>query len=253
MRRQTQADMVEATLRQLGGYATLKAIYEHTDASSWGTQTPRATIRRILQKDPRGRFFKIRPGLWGLTQQRKHILRKLKLTRSAGSQAQQQFDHTYYQAILLEIGNSLNYHTTVAHQDKNRVFVDRKLGEIASLRDIPHFTYEPLVREARNIDVIWFKEHSSNCLFPACFFEIEHTTDFNRSLLKFDEFGCFAAKFYIVANASREKRLRRTLSRRAFRHLQGIVEFLAYAELEDDYENLQNSQRLRLARLMGQP
>ncbi|MFN4033783.1 MAG: hypothetical protein ACK4ME_09260 [Fimbriimonadales bacterium] len=207
----------------------------------------------ILQKDPHGQFFRIRPSLWGLTQRRRQILRKLKLTRSASSHAQQQFNHTYYQAILLEIGNSLNYHTAVARQDKNREFIGKKLGEIASLRDIPKFTYEPLVREARNIDVIWFKEHSGNCLFPSCFFEIEPTTDFNRSLLKFDEFACFAAKFYIVADASREKRFRSTLSRRTFQHLHGMVEFLAYEELENDHESLQNSQRLRVARLMGQP
>lgn len=251
MRRRTQADIVEETLKELGGYATLSELYQRIDTSQWGTQTPRATIRRILQKDPKKRFVKIRPGLWGLARQHQTILRKLGIDEQASEKDKQQFDHTYYQAILLEIGNTLNYHTTVAYQDKSRVFAGKKLGEISSLGDFPKFTYEVLVRKARSVDVIWFKEYSDGCLFPALFFEIEHTTDFNRSLIKLGDFGFLAAKFCIVAARRREEEFHRTLRQEVFRLLRERVEFLAYEDLEKDYEKMQGSQQLRLARMVG--
>lgn len=251
MRGQRQADIVEETLKQLGGYATLNDLYNRIDTSRWGTKTPRATIRRILQKDPQGRFFRIRPGLWGLAQQRDKILRKLRIDEEASPDEQQRFDHTYYQAILLEIGNALDYRTTVAYQDKSRIFAGRRLSEISSLSDFPRFTYEVLVRKARSVDVIWFKEYGDSCLFPALFFEIEHTTDFNRSLIKLGDFGFLAAKFCIVAARRREEEFRRTLRQEVFRPLRERVEFLTYEELEEDYEKMQGSRYLRLARIVG--
>jgi hypothetical protein len=68
MRRQTQAGDVERALVELGGYATLADLYKRIPIQNWGTKTPFATVRRILQMD--SRFFRIRPGLWGLTAQR---------------------------------------------------------------------------------------------------------------------------------------------------------------------------------------
>ncbi len=37
MRRRTQAGLVEQTLKELGGYATLNDLYQRIDASDWGT------------------------------------------------------------------------------------------------------------------------------------------------------------------------------------------------------------------------
>ena len=81
MRRQTQADDVERALVALGGYATLADLYKRIPTQNWGTKTPFATVRRILQTDPR--FFRIRPGLWGLTAQRDRILDSLQIGRAS--------------------------------------------------------------------------------------------------------------------------------------------------------------------------
>lgn len=251
MQRRTQADVVEQALKDLGGYATLGDLYQHIDTSQWGTETPRATIRRILQTDPKGRFFKIRPGVWGLAECQSQILHELGIDKGASEEKRKQFDHTYYQAVLLEIGNRLEYLTAVAQQDKSRVFAGKKLGEISTADGFPEFTYKTLVRKARSVDVIWFKEYSAGYLFPAAFFEIEHTTDFNRSLTKLGEFGFLTAKFCIVASKRREEEFQEALRQEVFRALRERVEFISYEQLEKDYEKVQGGQQLRLAKIIG--
>ncbi len=86
-------------MREKGGYATLKGLYalvpEKGWNKQWGTKTPFATIRRIVQKD--SRFFKIKPGLWGLTELFEEIMRKLSIDESASPEQVQEFDHSYYQ------------------------------------------------------------------------------------------------------------------------------------------------------------
>lgn len=63
----TQIEAVIEIMEENGGYATLSHLYEHVlkvPGVKWGTKTPDASIRRIVQ-DKRY-FFKIRPGLWAL-------------------------------------------------------------------------------------------------------------------------------------------------------------------------------------------
>ncbi len=88
-------------------------------------------------------------------------------------------------------------------------------------------------------------------MFPFSFFEIEHTTDFNRSLIKLGDFGFLAAKFCIVAAKRREEEFHRTLGQEVFRFLRERVEFLAYEDLQKDYERTRESRCLRLARIVG--
>jgi len=178
MRQQTQADAVEEALRKLGGYATLGDLYQNVDYDTWRTRTPYATIRRILQKDPQGRFFKIRPGLWGLADRREEILQKLAIGAGATKEAVQQFDHSYYQGLILQIGSLRHYETFAPAADRNKLFLGTHLSSFVSRKDIPSFSYPSIVRRAAHIDVIWFRKRGRGLLFPYAFFEVEHTTQF---------------------------------------------------------------------------
>jgi hypothetical protein len=66
----SQREAVEEGLRKLGGEATLKDIYAATRAIkgvTWNTQTPEASIRRILQTN--AQFEKVVAGRWRLASQ----------------------------------------------------------------------------------------------------------------------------------------------------------------------------------------
>ena len=206
----------------------MSQLYYATDISSWKTKTPFASIRRILQTNPE--FFKIQPGLWGLSDYKKEILEKfsIKNNRISGSN---EFTHTYYQGIIAEIGNSRNFKTFVPAQDKNRLFVNRKLSEVATT-DKCDFTYPEIVRFAKTVDVIWFNERN----LPNSFFEVEHSTDFKNSINKFYELQDFRAKFWIAGKKERRRQFEDVINASIYYPIKKLVSFVDYENLVRQYE-----------------
>ncbi len=97
----------------------------------WKTKTPFASIRRIVQTNPS--FFRVRPGLWALTEERGNVLRMFSLTENASSEKAEEFNHSYYQGLIVEIGNLRGYETFIPNQDKNKLFLSKRLADVASL------------------------------------------------------------------------------------------------------------------------
>jgi len=207
-------------MKKNGGYATLGFLYKNVDVSNWGTKTPFASIRRIVQ-DKRY-FFKIQPGLWALNEQKDEILKKFDLEKS--NKKIIEFNHTYYQGLLIEIGNLKGFITYVPPQDKNRLFLDKPLGKISSISSIFDFTYEEIVNRAKSVDVIWFNERR----LPDSFFEIEYSTDMQNSLLKFIDLQDFHSKFFIISALERKKEFEKKISYSAFKEIQNRVKFIDY-------------------------
>lgn len=223
-----QHEAVVRAMRGSGGYATLGQLYRtapNIPGSEWKTKTPFATIRRIVQQHPA--FFRIKPGLWGLESERQRIERELGLSQDAPRAKAEEFNHSYYQGLIVELGNLKNFETFVPHQDKNRHYLSRKLSEVASLPKFYEFTYENLLRRGRTVDVTWFNERK----LPNAFFEVEHSTDIQNSLLKFVEFQDFKVKFFIVAAKVRRQEFEDKLSRHVFKPIRAEVGFLDYDSL----------------------
>lgn len=177
-----QHEAVFLAMKQNGGYATLGQLYQSAPkipGSTWGTKTPFASIRQIVQKHDE--FFKIRPGLWGLTAEKEKIM-SLFLDQTA-PEKQREYSHYFFQGLVVEIGNFKGYKTFVPSQDKNRPFSQKILGDVSTLPKLYDFTYEKVVNRAKTIDVAWLNPRK----YPDSFFEIEHSTDIYNSLLKFVE------------------------------------------------------------------
>jgi hypothetical protein len=224
-----QFEAVLEAMRRNGGYATLSHLYQtavRIPGSRWGTKTPFASIRRIVQTYP-NHFFKIRPGLWALTSERKSVLKKLAL--GEGFLKDEKFNHTYYQGLLVEIGNLKNYETFVPHQDKNKPFLSRKLSDVSTLKEFYNFTYDSLLRRARTVDVSWFNQRR----LPEYFFEVEHSTPMYNSLLKFLDFADFRIKFFIVADKARRLEFEDKISAHHFSPIRSAVKFIDYERVAD--------------------
>ena len=230
-KRYTQTQQEIDTLRKQGGYATLGNLYHLVDTSTWATKTPYESIRRIVQQSQE--IFRIQPGLWALEECRDEVMNKFEL-KSGNKKSEEQFTHGYYQGLLVEIGKFHHLTTYIPAQDQNRLFVDKKLGEITDTVELPDFTYDNLKRRARTIDVIWFNERN----MPSDFYEVEHTTDIKNSLSKFYELQDFNAGFYIVADDSRKKEYEDKLHVSMFAPIAGRVKFLDYHQVVDLYEGL---------------
>lgn len=242
-----QHEAVIQTLEQLGGVATLGQLYKdvfRVSGCEWKTKTPLATIRRIVQT--RKEIYKIKPGLYGLVAKKAELEAQgiVAETRSNQSSAEvQEFGHTYYQGLLLTVGKLKHFNCWSPNQDRNKKCLNTTLGSLRTLDEIPHFTYDHLVRRSATIDVIWFNQRG----LPNSFFEIEACTDIQNSLLKFNDLQDFHARMLIVSSPKRRREFEAKLKYSAFRDIAGRVNFLACDSLVEQYERLVASSKTEIA------
>jgi hypothetical protein len=199
-----------------------------------GGKTPFASIRRIVQvnKD----IYKIKPGLYGLVKMRKlneskGIIEETAKNRNAKETIE--FNHSYYQGLLLQLGQIKKLETFVPAQDKNRKFLNQSLKDLSTIITLPNFSYNDLVQRSSTIDVIWFNDRQ----MPHSFFEVEHSTDIQNSLLKFNDLQDFYARMIIVADDARRTEYGNKIKYSSFKEIGDRVKFLNYESLLKQYEH----------------
>ena len=230
-----QKEQVIHAMRQNGGYATFGQLNRMVDFTSWKTKTPQASVRRIVQESKE--FFKIQPGLWALHDCRDAVLSKFNIKDVEKENVE--FSHSYFQGLLVDMGNIQGLDTYIPSQDKNRLFLEKPLGSMASLKQIYDFTYPSILKKAMTVDTVWFNDRK----LPHSFFEVEHTTDMQNSLVKFYELQDYAAHFYIVAPQHRRAQFISVLEKSIFKPIRTRVEFRSYEDIASHYDRL-NAARL---------
>ena len=235
----TQAQAVIETIDMLGGIATLNQINQHifeiTDCQ-WRTKTPFASVRRIVQQT--AGIYKIKPGLYALETHRQALENNGILVQNEhnqDSEAIKTFNHAYYQGLLLEMGKMRHLDTFVPDQDRHKQFLNQaELGDLRTIQVLPEYSFPQLVKRSSTIDVIWFNDRH----MPHSFFEIEHSTDIQNSLLKFNDLQDFAARMVIVADEKRHNEFISKMGYAAFHQLaeKKRVSFLSYESLGKQYE-----------------
>ena len=235
----TQAQAVIETIEMLGGIATLDQINQHIFKIAdckWRTKTPFASVRRIVQLT--SGIYKIKPGLYALESHRQELEGNGILVQNEHNQDSEivkTFNHAYYQGLLLEMGKMRNLDTFVPNQDKNKQFLNQAvLGDLRTIQTLPYYSYPQIVKRSSTIDVIWFNDRH----MPHSFFEVEHSTDIQNSLLKFNDLQDFSARMFIVADAKRRQEFNTKLGYSAFENLfhEQRVKFIDYDSLEQQYE-----------------
>jgi len=223
-----QYEAVIKVMEENGGYATLGQLYQNVlkvHGCKWNTKTPFASMRRIVQDDRF--FFKIKPGLWALKSHR-HLFPDEMLATKDKTPRQIDFTHSYYQGLIVQLGNLQDYETFIPSQDKNKVFLGKeRLGNLASRTDMLSFTYDNIMSRAQTIDVVWFNVRK----LPASLFEVEHSTDMKNSLVKFVELQDFRTDMIIVADKSRKKQYDQTILLNAFKPIKDYVCFWSYQQI----------------------
>ena len=213
------------------------------DFSTWETQTPEASVRRIVQEpavpESKKKFFCVQPGLWALMECRDSVLEQFQLEgfdngTPAAEERVQEFSHTYYQGLIVEIGKMYGEKTFVAKGDQNKTFLGKTLKDVSTLADTYEFAKRELLQTASRIDVIWFNELET----PSAFFEVEHTTDIKNSLVKLGDFQGFHANFYIVAREERREQFNRLIKSATFLSLRNSVKFFNYENLVKQHEKM---------------
>ena len=244
-----QYEAVILSLEKLGGVATLGQLNQEAlklKDCEWKTKTPFASIRRIVQTDKN--IYKIKPGLYGLKKFETELEKRgilIETEKNMHSIEFQEFNHSYYQGLLLIVGKLKKLSTFIPNQDKNKKFYDkRKLGEMSTLSELPQFSYNYLVQRSSTIDVIWFNDRN----MPHSFFEVEHSTDIQNSLIKFNDLQDFYSRMIIVADNKRKEEYLNKIKFSCFKDLtkNDRVSFLDYKALNKQYENLIEQQSFEL-------
>jgi hypothetical protein len=197
----------------------------------WVTKTPFASIRRIVQTRPE--IFKVRPGLWALKTYQKKLGLEEYGRKADNSLEFIEQNHSYYQGLILEIGNKRGLGTFLPNQDRNKRFLNKTLGDMRTLHEVPKFSYEPLVHQVSSIDVSWFNDRK----LPSHFFEIEHSTNFINSMNKFIDLQDFSAKMSIVASENRHGEFREKCQHGNYQEIRSKIYFLNCDEVVKQYEN----------------
>jgi hypothetical protein len=225
-----QYEAVIKVMENNGGFATLGFLNQEVfkiKECKWGTKTPFASLRRIVQ-DSRF-FFRIKPGLWALKSHKNQLPIDISPAQSQSSEQQKEFNHTYYQGLLVEIGNLKRFETFVPNQDKNKLFLGKKLSDITTVPNIYPFCYDSMLQRAKTVDVTWFNQRK----MPTKFFEVEHSTDIQNSLLKFVELQDFFTDFFMVADSVRKPEFDNKLFYTSFSDIKVRTKFMSYDDLSE--------------------
>jgi len=225
-----QYEAVIKVMEENSGFATLGYLYQNVlkvKDCEWKTKTPFASIRRIVQDDRF--FFRIKPGLWALKSYKNKLPFDVFPKDGINKIEKEEFDHSYYQGLLVEIGNLRKFETFIPYQDKNKRYLGKILSDITSIKKFYEFSYDSIVRRAQTIDVSWFNIRK----MPVYFFEIEYSTNMQSSLLKFNELQDFNSKFFIVADEVRKKEFGDKVSLSAFSEIKERVKFIDYKSLSE--------------------
>lgn len=225
-----QHEAVIKVMEGRGGYATLGLLYQealNVPGVAWKTKTPFASIRRIVQDDRF--FFKIKPGLWALKSYKNNLPHEILslIEEDKLREEEKKFTHSYYQGLIIEIGNIKGFNTCIPPQDKNKIFLNNFLKDLISINIIYKFTYVDVIKKIQSIDVFWFNERR----FPTSIFEIEYSTDFKNSLLKFLELQDFNMQMFIVSDKKRQREFFSKINFIGFKPIKNRTRFIAFEEV----------------------
>ena len=150
-------------------------------------------------------------------------------TAKLESRAEAAYSHSLLQGMLVEVGNMLGYDTYSA--DQSPAYRDTTVGELATLDSLPDFTSKRILNTAKQIDVIWLEDE-----FPVCCFEIEHSTDVTKGLLRMHQLMPFQAQFFIIAPEGTRRKFETEISKSPFYQSQERYYFRSYEEVEGLYK-----------------
>jgi hypothetical protein len=230
----TYSDAIEQVMLNNGYIAPLKLLYKeiwnYKDKSAVKGKTPHMTIQERVQRDER--FTKIGLGVYALTN-KIHLLKQQEIPKTEIEKVKSR--HGEIQGMLLEIGNYRKDVKETYTNDKKMIFQNKTLGSLATIQNVPMFTYERIVKKSATFaDVIWFNGENDR-LFPSHIFEVENSTDFRDAFLKFLEMQHFLTEFICVSPLERKSKFENEIDRVAFKPIRDRIRFLSYEDIENDY------------------
>lgn len=235
----TWKDVVRDALDSLSGESSLDELYDqiegHEKASS---DTWRATVRRTLQQYSIFYQEESGSGLW--------LLREEEPIQEFDPEEYPHPGHEDVMGMLLELGKLYDYETTVSPYEGREEFLERELGSIATLDEVPPFSYSEVVRTANQVDVMWFEGETGHWT-PRYAFEVEHTTGMTKGFARLNDLYNAGIRLnpFVIVPGDRLGKAGKELNRDTFSEIRDLCEIRSYEPLIELYTTAQGHQNAR--------
>lgn len=234
----TKIEAIARVMEDNGGTASLSVIYDNIikyyptakDSVKW-----QEGIRGVLYRELKNnrRFKKIGISIYALSDYKEEGKPKPRDTFRM---------HSYIEGICIELGNFNKFFTYTA--DPSATYRDNlHLADFVTMRELPNFSYEGIVHDAKNIDVIWL--NMKGLAFPKKIFEVVDsvgtlTGAFNRSL----QLQNFMTEFFIVAPEKHHDKFLQTMELEIYQPQKDRFKFINYDDIQDLYETTARKDKL---------
>ena len=148
--------------------------------------------------------------------------------------------HEEIQWMLIKLGKDLGLDVSVARNDKNREYKNKRFRDLC-LDEIPLHFDEATNKTIENIDVIWLKGKSIEAAF-----EVEHTSSIYSGILRMSDLVSMQPniniKLYIVAPEERREKVLKEIMRPTFAKLSPPLpeccQYISYSSLKDKVQQV---------------
>ena len=153
--------------------------------------------------------------------------------------------HADVQAKLILIGSYLNFRTYTPDISKNSIFGN--LGDLCSDKKIPEGSIPSLSFDTvKFVDVIWFDEEG----YPTHAFEVEHTTDITKGLLRLYQIHKLRIKMFVISKEDSHDKFKREVMKNPFSKIKNDFIFKNYDELDEFFQSVKQFSKMQETFLM---
>jgi len=147
--------------------------------------------------------------------------------------------HSDIQAKLILIGSYLNYRTYTPDRSKQSIY--GILGDLCSEKKFPEGSIPALSAEViKFVDVIWLDEEG----YPTHAFEVEHTTDITKGLLRLFQIHKLKIKMFVIAEENSKDKFLKEIQKNPFLKIKEDFIFKNYQELDEFFESVKNFSKI---------
>ena len=148
--------------------------------------------------------------------------------------------HSDIEAKLLLIGSYLNYRTYTPDRGKNSIYGN--LGDLCSEKEVPTESIPKIsIDKVRKIDVIWFDEEG----YPTHAFEVEHSTDVTKGLLRLYQIHKLHIRLYVIAEEDKRVKFNKEVNINPFYKIKEEYIFKNYQELDEFFESVKQFTKIQ--------
>jgi hypothetical protein len=225
----TKVKAIKKVLEKFGGVATWEQIYDNIEKyypTAKASKEWKAGIRGVLYREIKNNrnFKKAGFGIYALKEYKEEPKPKASEKRM----------HSYIEGICLEIGNFEGFLTYTP--DKSAIFKDHiHLNQIATLPEIPTFTYPEIVDVVKRIDTIWFNKNRFK--YPQSVFEVvDSIGTLSEALNRCLQLIHFNLNFNIVGHSKHKSKFEDKISREPYIRFRDKFDYKDYNTVSEFYD-----------------